>query len=155
MLQLKRATILDAEALTEFSRRAFHADVAYGAPGPGGPPGYDDVAWQRRVIEAVDYYVITQEETPIGGIIAYATAPGEYELGRIFLAPEWQNRGLGAQALALLWPLYPQATIWRLDTPAWNLRTRRFYAREGFDETGINDESLALFERRMAGGSEA
>ena len=152
MIQLRRARDEDAPMLTELSRRAFEADVAYGAPGPGGPPGYDDVAWQRRAIGAVDYYVIALDEAPIGGVFLYSPAPGVYELVRIFLAPEWQNQRLGSQALALLWAMYPQATLWRLDTPAWNARTRHFYAREGFVETGINEEGLVLFERRMAGG---
>jgi GNAT superfamily N-acetyltransferase len=151
MIELARAVPQDAAPLTELSRRAFEADVAYGAPEPGGPPGYDDVAWQRQAIEAVDYYVIVQEGSPIGGVIVYATAPCEYEMGRIFVAPEQQNQGVGAQALALLWPLYPQATVWRLDTPAWNRRTRRFYAREGFVETAVNEHGLVLLERRMSG----
>lgn len=152
MISLRRAEVADAAILTALSRRAFDADVENGtARGPGGPPGYDDIAWQRKIIEAVDYYVIALDGAPVGGIIAYATAPSEYELGRIYLLPEWQNQGVGAQALALLWPLYPQATVWRLDTPAWNLRTRHFYAREGFAETGVTGEGLVLFERRMAG----
>ncbi len=155
MIQLTRAAGEDATALTELSRRAFEADVNYGAPGPGGPPGYDDVGWQRAAIGAADYYVILLDEAAIGGIIAYPTGPGAFELGRIYIAPEWQNRGLGAQAMALLWPLYPQAEVWRLDTPAWNHRTRHFYAREGFVETGVTDQGLVLFERRMAPGGAA
>jgi GNAT superfamily N-acetyltransferase len=150
MIQLRRALEEDSALLTELSRRSFDADVHYGAPGPGGPPGYDDAAWQRRVIAAVDYYVISLDGAPIGGIIAYATAPGEYEMGRIFIAPEWQNCGLGSEALALLWPLYPQARVWRLDTPAWNLRTRRFYTREGFGETGVTDDGQVLLQRPVS-----
>lgn len=148
MIQIRRAVDEDAATLTELSRRAFDADVNYGAQEPGGPPGYDDVEWQRRAIAAVDYYVIELDSTPVGGIIAYATALGVYEMGRIFIAPEWQNLGFGAQALELLWSLYPDARVWRLDTPIWNLRTRHFYAREGFVEVGVTGEGV-LFERRV------
>ena len=150
MIELKRAVAADASLLTKLSRQAFDADVDYGAPGPGGPPGYDDLAWQERAMQWGDYYVITCCSAPIGGIIAYATdSAGSYELGRIFIAPEWQNRGLGRKAMELLWPLYPQAIVWHLDTPAWNLRTRHFYAQLGFVETRVSDDGTVFFERKM------
>lgn len=149
MIALRPAQEQDAALLVELSRRAFDSDVDYGAPGPGGPPGYDDAAWQRRAIDWADYYVISLDGAAIGGIIAYSTAPGEYEMGRIFLAPDWQNQGLGREALALLWPLYPHAAVWRLDTPAWNVRTRHFYAREGFVETSVTEDGTVMFERQV------
>jgi GNAT superfamily N-acetyltransferase len=151
MIELRLANEQDAEMLADISRRAFHTDVDRGnTEGPGGPPGYDDPAWQRRMMAACDYYAILQDGELIGGIIAYATAPCEYEMGRIYIAPEWQGQGLGKQAMALLWPLFPEARVWRLDTPTWNVRTRRFYAGQGFVETVVTEDGSVLFERQMA-----
>ncbi len=38
---LAKAKARDADALADISERAFNSDVDCGAPGPGGPPGYD------------------------------------------------------------------------------------------------------------------
>lgn len=147
MIRLIRARSSDAEALTEISRRAFDNDVNYGAPGPGGPPGYDSVEWQRRTIAGSEYYGIYDDHTLIGGVII-SGGPGEHELWRLFLAPERQNQGIGSQVLELVWAQYPLVTRWRLDTPNWNERTRRFYARNGFEEVGTSPDGSVIFERR-------
>ena len=58
MLKIIRASIRDADKLARLSKLAFDDDVHYGAPGPGGPPGYDDPAWQRRMMKLGEYYKI-------------------------------------------------------------------------------------------------
>ena len=42
----------DAEILTEISTRSFDSDTEVGAPGKGGPPGYDSVEQHRRATQA-------------------------------------------------------------------------------------------------------
>jgi GNAT superfamily N-acetyltransferase len=149
MIRLVRAHARDAEALAGISTRAFDNDVNYGAPGPGGPPGYDSVEWQRRTIAAHEYFGIYDDHTLIGGVII-GGGPDVHELWRVFLVPERQNQGLGAQVLELVWAQYPLVTRWRLDTPNWNERTRRFYARNGFEEVGMTHDGLVLFERKAS-----
>jgi GNAT superfamily N-acetyltransferase len=127
--------------------RAFHSDIECGAPEIGGPPGYDSPAWQRRMMRMGDYYRIVAGGAVVGGLIVFRKAPREYELGRIFVDPDLQNRGIGAQAMAFLWRAYPLAKRWTLDTPAWNVRTRHFYKKVGFHEVAIRDGAV-LFERR-------
>ena len=85
----------------------------------------------------------------IGGVIVFRKAPREYYLGRIFIDPDYQNRGLGTQVMGLLWKTYPLAKRWTLGTPAWNKRTRHFYAKVGFQEIGTEGHDGILFERRI------
>ena len=143
--------------LAEASKRAFHSDVHCGAPPgpPGGPPGYDSPQWQRKIMRIADYYKIVLEDAGssrpriVGGIIVFRQAPREYELGRIFVDPEAQNRGIGTRAFEFLWEAYPLAKRWTLGTPAWNRRTRHFYKKVGFVEIGEDGHGGILFERRI------
>lgn len=148
MIQFTKATTADATVLASVSQQAFDADVHYGAPGPGGPPGYKSDLWQRKMMRMGKYYKIVSDGQIIGGIIVFPQRPGHYELGRMFLAPEFQNQGIGAQAFAFLWAEFPLAQCWTLGTPVWNLRNRHFYKKVGFDEIGLHDGEVR-FEKRM------
>ena len=139
-ITLQKATARDAVALAEISKRAFDSDVDCGAPGPGGPPGYDSAQWQRDIMKRADYYKILHGERIVGGLIVFRKAPREYELGRIFIDPNVQGQGIGAQAMALMEAAYPLAKLWTLDTPTWNTRTNRFYPKMGYIKTGERGE---------------
>ena len=150
-VEFRKARPSDAEALAKASELAFHDDVKYGAPGPpGGPPGYDSAAWQKRMMGIGEYYTILVDAQIVGGIIVFRKAAREYELGRIFVTPEYQNQGIGTQAFEFLWQTYPLAKRWTLGTPQWNRRTRHFYAKVGFTEIGEDGHDGVLFERRIA-----
>jgi GNAT superfamily N-acetyltransferase len=148
-VQILKARRADAVALALVSQRAFDDDIHYGAPGPGGPPGYKSALWQERMMHVGDYYKILAAGQIIGGMIVFEKSLRECELGRIFLAPEYQNQGIGVQAFDFLWRTYPLARCWRLDTPAWNLRNRHFYCKVGFTEVGADAHGGVLFERRI------
>ena len=144
---LRRAKAQDADRLASVSKRAFDNDIHYGAPGPGGPPGYDSSAWQQRMMRVGDYYVVERSGKVIGGIIVLRKEPRCYELGRIFLGPEFQNQGIGSEAFQFLWKAYPLAKKWSLGTPSWNRRTRHFYKKVGFAEAGVDGHGGVLFVR--------
>jgi GNAT superfamily N-acetyltransferase len=141
-----KARAADAGALAQASKAAFDGDIEYGAPGPGGPPGYDSPAWQKRMMQQADYYRIVVHNVIAGGIIVFRKQVREYELGRIFITPEYQNLGIGTQAFDFLWETYPLAKRWSLGTPAWNQRTRHFYEKVGFREIGPDGHGGVLFE---------
>jgi GNAT superfamily N-acetyltransferase len=174
MIQFLKARPRDAAALACASERAFHSDIHCGAPGIGGPPGYDSEAWQRKIMRVGDYFKIVSgaqsagdvqsvghaqsvgDGKPVtdghivGGIIVFRQAPRHYELGRIFVDPDVQNQGIGTQAFEFLWQEYPLAKKWTLGTPAWNRRTRHFYAKVGFVEVGSDGHGGILLERIIA-----
>jgi RimJ/RimL family protein N-acetyltransferase len=115
----------------------------------GGPPGYKSAAWQAKMMHLGDYFKIILEDHLIGGIIVFRKGTRHYELGRIFIDPAYQNRGIGTQAFAFLWKEYPLAKRWTLGTPAWNQRTRHFYKKVGFTEIGGDGHGGILFERSI------
>ncbi len=150
MIQFRKARSSDAEALAQASERAFHSDIHCGASGIGGPPGYQSAEWQKKMMGIGDYYTILVDERIAGGMIVFRKEPRHYELGRIFVDPDFQNQGVGTQAFDFLWKTYPLAKRWTLDTPAWNRRTRYFYKKMGFEEIGQEGPDGILFERRIA-----
>jgi RimJ/RimL family protein N-acetyltransferase len=151
-LAFRKARPSDAEALAGASERAFHSDVHCGAPPgpPGGPPGYNSAAWQAKIMRLGEYYSILADGRIVGGIIVFRKGTREYELGRIFVDPEFQNQGIGTRAFGFLWQSYPLAKRWTLGTPKWNRRTRHFYSKVGFTEIGEDAHGGVLFERRIA-----
>ncbi len=154
MISFKLARPADAEALTEVQTHTFDDDSRQHGQGErGGPPGYDSVGWQRRIMKQGSYYKILDDDRIIGGIIVFKIGESCYNLGRIYLAPEYQNRGIGAQALAFIEQAIP-ARRWTLDTPSWAIRNQHFYEKYGYVKVGEEkipgvDFTGVLYEKMM------
>lgn len=127
-----KARVQDAKALALVSWQAFDHDVHYGARQKGGPPGYRSEGWHKKVMRSAHVYKITHELRVIGGLVIFPQQHGRYELGRIFIHPDYQNQGVGAQAIHFLEETYPHARQWTLGTPEWNGRNRHFYEKMGY-----------------------
>jgi GNAT superfamily N-acetyltransferase len=95
------------------------------------------------------YYKILYGDQIIGGFILQLRGYRYYELVRIFVHPYYQNQGIGTQAFAFIWQEFPEVERWTLGTPAWNKRTRHFYQKVGFVETGDDGRGGILLERRI------
>ncbi len=146
---LERACAHEAGVLARISREAFNADTACGAQSEGGPPGYDRAEWQRTMMQrATAYLKILVGEEIVGGLIVFRMGPRHFELGRLFVSPPWQRRGIGARAMGMLLQSYPECRKWTLGTPAWNSRTRAFYPKVGFRLVRETQREL-LFERLL------
>jgi len=155
MIEIKKATKKDAVALARASEQAFHSDIDCGAPGLGGPPGYNSPAWQQRAMGFGDYFKILVDGQLAGGLIVIRQKPREYEVGRIFVDPEYQNQGVGTRAFDLLWEAYPLAKRWIVGTPDWNTRTRHFYQKVGFEPVPNPPPGEILFQRTVKAGAQS
>ena len=153
MIRIEPAATGDAQVLAEISRRAFEHDVDYGAPGSGGPPGYDSPAWHRQMMKRGRFFKVLEADQVIGGFVLFRLAAGTVEFGRAFLEPEFQNRGIGGELLAFAEGVFPETRRLVLDTPEWNLRTQHFYEKAGYGKTGEIDTGegfhLIQFEKRV------
>jgi predicted acetyltransferase len=147
VIEFTRAFSRDAAKLAVASKSAFENDIRYGAPSHdgkgGGPPGYDSPEWQRRMMRAGRYYKIILDGQIVGGFIVFSRAIREYELGRIFISADFQNRGIGTQAMQFMFGEFPLAKTWTVGTPAWNQRTCHFYEKVGFAQVEIRYDPKA------------
>lgn len=152
MIRVERAGLADARELTRISWKSFEYDINYGAPGIGGPPGYKSILWQRMLIQRAKYFKILYDERIIGGFIVFPKGNGHYELGRIFVDPDYQNQGIGTKALEYMEELFPEAKKWRLGTPRWNRRTHHFYEKTGYTRVGEDENFGYLYEKQKGFG---
>ncbi|KYK28421.1 MAG: hypothetical protein AYK19_05645 [Theionarchaea archaeon DG-70-1] len=126
----------DAVILAKICKKAFDSDLEVGAPGPGGPPGYDSPEAQVRFMRFLDYYKILLDDRIVGGIMVGSAGEKHKVLERIFVDPEFCRKGVGTRASELLWEGYPDVSLWTLGTPEWNVRTMHFYEKLGFIQVG-------------------
>ncbi len=141
-VSVRSAEAEDARALTETCTRSFDSDIEVGAPGPGGPPGYDSVEWNLGVIrnQYLQYYKILNKDCIVGGFIVGDRGPGYQVCERIWIDIDYVRRGMGSKAFQLIWQNYPSADLWALGTPEWNTRTNPFYRKLGFAQIGRTHE---------------
>lgn len=153
-VRFERAAPQDAAALTAVQVRTFNDDTRrFAGQAAGGPPGYDSVRWQVKMMNYGDYYKILHGENIIGGIIVYRMGAVHYEVGRIWIDPEYQNRGIGSLALRFIEDSFPAVQRWTLDSPAWAVRSQHFYQKAGYRKTGErhspDDGSLQYIYEKM------
>jgi len=148
----ERASEIDAKPLTAIQVRTFDDDSRrFAGMASGGPPGYDSPEWQVAMMRKAIYYKITEAGEIIGGMIVLPRPHGEYNLGRIYVAPEWQGKGIGRTAIEFLHRSFSDARLWTLETPAWAVRNFHLYEALGYRKVGQRtSEGLTeyLYERR-------
>jgi len=142
-VSLEKAEVRDVEILTETCRRAFDSDSEFGAPGPGGPPGYDSIEWNTKMVQNkwLQYRKILLGSEVVGGFIVGDRGPGYQVCERIWVDPDDMRKGIATKAFELVWEQYPSADLWVLGTPEWNVRTNSFYKSLGFVQIGTTRDN--------------
>lgn len=150
MIRFAKAEDEDAKKLTEVQIKTFDDDSRrfFGQPS-GGPPGYDSVAWQKMIMKKGSYYKILDEDRIIGGIIVFRVKPGHYNLGRIYIDPEYQNKGIGTQAMKFIESTFKDGQKWTLGTPKLAYRSHHFYEKLGYVRIGDDGPDGYLYEKRV------
>lgn len=144
------STVDDAPALLQAQISAFHHDsVLYPGVEPGGPPGYDSLAVLEADIAAYPVFTIRADGLIIGGVVIFDRGAGHFHLDRIYIAPEYHNRGIGSQAIAFIERSFP-AQKWSLHTPSYAVRNQHFYENFGYIKRGTDydgDLELIYYEK--------
>ncbi|MCK5151507.1 MAG: GNAT family N-acetyltransferase [Candidatus Thorarchaeota archaeon] len=156
-ITIKKAEIKDADILTETCKKSYDSDSEVGAPGPGGPPGYDSLDWNLDKIKNryLQYHKILNGDEIVGGFIVGDRGPGYQVCERIWVDPDYMRKGIGARTFHLILDTYPSADLWALGTPEWNTRTNPFYQKIGFVQIGTTHEHSwngVYYEKRITDG---
>lgn len=146
MIHFEKADMCDAEELVEVKVGAFSEEVSlYGF----GPTGYDSVEKEKRLIEKRFCYKILDEDKLVGGLTVIDRGNGHFRLSAIYIALDYQNKGVGTKAMKFIEKEFPQAKKWSLDTPYLSYRNHHFYESIGFKKVGETkplENGFYLFE---------
>jgi ribosomal protein S18 acetylase RimI-like enzyme len=159
MITFEKATEEDAQALTDVQIRTFDDDSRrFFGEESGGPPGYDSVDRQIEDIRSGHYYKMLDGERIIGGMNIFEMSDTHCYLGLIYIDPDYQDRGIGTQAIRFAEATFPAAKKWTTNTPAQATRNHHFYEKLGYvkvreeliEEDGESG-TLFFYEKRLSG----
>lgn len=152
-LIIRRALPADAAELVRVQVAAFHYDsVIYPDVEIGGPPGYESQEVMLQKIAEDEAYTFRLDEQIVGGMVIFKESDGHYHLDVIFLEPARHNQGIGTQAMHFLDEVYPDASLWTLNTPTYAIRNQHFYEKMGYVRVGLSEIDgfpLIDYERRV------
>ena len=147
-MNLLKANTADALTLVAISKHAFDSDVAVGASGAGGPPGYKSLPFYTKMARMNCLYkLIDADGLTVGGAVLFLKE-AELNIGRIFVAPEHFHKGYGIFMMQQIEALFPHVQSFTLDTPIWNTRTNTFYQKLGYAEVRRDGEFVYYRKQR-------
>ena len=139
---LRKTVHSEIPELTRISKAAFDADNLVGNPETGGPPDYDSELWHAKMMEGGNLYTAIDQNTIIGSAVPFPNEEQkELYIGRIFIDPVHFQEGYGIAIMERVERMFP-GFLCKLDTPLWNVRTNRFYAKLGYQEIGRDEETV-------------
>ncbi len=136
-VELTLATKRDAEVIHNLKREAFmplyekyHDDETN--------PAMEHLEETKRVLrqEYNQYWIIKYREENIGAIRICSEERGIYTVGPLFVVPEFQGKGIGTKAMELLFEIYEDAHLWKLELIVQEKAQRHLYGKLGFERAG-------------------
>lgn len=138
-ISIEKATILDAEKLTEIMKRTFDAEAKQWLYGQDDvidyniqPPGYSSVEMMEYSIEELNSFKVVMDKEIIGGIIVTISGKPYGRIDRIFVDPVYQGKGIGSYVIKLIEKEYPNIKIWDLETSSRQINNHHFYKKMGY-----------------------
>lgn len=140
MITLKPAHAGDAPVLLDIQRQAFSALLKKYQDYDTNPAAesLEQILWRLNCPDR-EYWIIRNGGQPVG-LACIRHWEDALHVLPIGLAPEYQGRGIGRQAMALLEAQYPENQRWELATIMQESKLCRFYESLGYRRTGFQKE---------------
>jgi RimJ/RimL family protein N-acetyltransferase len=154
MIFLEKVNVEDAERIVEIKRLAYtDEDIRFGS-GKGEKLKYiGDIGFIFWCMNRFHFYKIILCGTIIGTFWLDRETderPNHFELQDFCIAPEYQNKGYGAEALELMEKLHPNIRIWSLSTSTFSIRNQHLYEKMGYIKIGLTVEKV-FYEKTING----
>lgn len=92
-----------------------------------------------------DYQKIMLNDQIIGGIFGFKLEDeGVWQLGQFYILPEYENKGLGTQAINMYFDMHQDVKTWYADTILQESNNMKFYKKIGFETIDIEEEHQGL-----------
>ncbi len=138
MTAFKQAAMEDAGLLVNLFNASFLSDyIRFGTC-----PGYGKtIEMMEESIHLYPKNIILCDNKPVGCISCHQTGPKEYETGCLCVIPEYQGRGIGAQAVRFVQNDYDDWKRMTLATPLNKSENVRFYTEKcGFQNVSTEKD---------------
>ena len=145
-LFIERTKLNEAEILSAIQKRAFFNDMQ--KYNDKMNPYNETLDRLKEKIDNFIYFSLYLDGKIIGGADIRKRSETHYRLNRIYIDPEYHNRGYGFNAIKLIEAYFPQAKKWDLDTPHLSFANHHLYEKLGYckiSEHKISDR-LVLFD---------
>ncbi|WP_313076069.1 GNAT family N-acetyltransferase [Lacrimispora sp.] len=142
MLEIKRAVLKDAEAITEIKIKAFNNEINTYLGRNGGPPGYDKVESEKDIIANFIAYKIVLDNNIIGGLFLIPKEGNKMRFEDFVINPIYQGNGYGYKVMQLIEMIHPDIKEWQLSTPVFSVGNQHLYTKFGYKENSRNDDEI-------------
>ena len=133
MIKFEKALEPDAKILVDIQKRAFSIDVDICGE---GPPGYNSVEYQIKMINSHVYNKILEGDSIIGGFYIQPLGNGLYEIVRLFIDSSYQRKGVGSMALQFIENMFDDLEILELEASGFRKDNHVFYENRGYIKIG-------------------
>ena len=121
------------KTIVDMSVRAFETDVNVGGTKGDCPPEYDSVEWHEQMAREGHLYQAMIGKDIVGAAVIFPDETNNsVYIGRIFIDSVYHRKGYGIHLMECIEKNYPSAAEFNLDTPSWNVRTKAFYGKLGY-----------------------
>ncbi len=161
MITIEKASIADAELLTEIKKKTFDEEARKWLPKQGDivdyniqPPNYASIETAKYMIRELNYYKIIFNEEIVGGVVVTLSGKTHGRIDRIFIDPHYQGKGMGSKAIELIEEVFPNVSTWDLETSSRQLNNHIFYEKMGFQNTFQTEDEYGYEKRKKSSSSE-
>jgi len=147
MAEIDRATVQDVPTIKEVLRETWHDTYASLLPKSAIEAITSQWHAPELLTEQVQnpdiYFAIARDGGAVAGVITAQKQDDAVVVGRLYVRPQYQGRGIGRQLLESSYHAFVDARTVRLTVEAENRKGVAFYAKEGFRETARISEEVA------------
>ncbi|WP_045575518.1 GNAT family N-acetyltransferase [Desulfosporosinus sp. I2] len=152
-IQLIKATTSDAEAMRIMQIESFTPHFQHYMDVETSPVNESLEKMIYRISYEKGCYLKIMVDSILAGCVwVHELTPKLYRIGIIYISPEFQCKGVGQKALAIVESLFPEAESWELDCPSDMAINRKCYEKVGYRFTGetriINDKLTLVSYRK-------
>lgn len=134
-IKLRKLEQKDAQDIRDIMCDIFEDELKkwfHGKEGALYIPGYNSIEMQSYHMWDSKYFGIIYMDKMIGVVLISTTDREHGRVDRFYILPEYQGKGIGNETLRLVESLFPQVTLWTLDTTKFSLRNHHFYEKNGY-----------------------
>ncbi|EOP49043.1 acetyltransferase [Bacillus cereus VDM053] len=153
-IRIEKASITDAEKLTEIKKRTFDEEAKKWLPNQENiidyniqPPGYSSIEMTKYMIKELNYFKVIYNKTIVVGIIVTISGKSFGRIDRIFVDPDSQGKGIGSKVIDLIEKEFPNVRAWDLETSSRQLNNHYFYEKMGYQATFKTEDEYCYIKR--------